>query len=74
MELLKIKGLNVNEATAKGTALHISVKLNHLEAVKLLIDKDADPKITDDKGRNCFDYDPNEECKALMKKNAGKQV
>lgn len=45
--LLAVKNLNVNEVTAKGTALHIASKLGFVDGVKLLMDRDADPKITD---------------------------
>lgn len=51
--LLDVKSLNVNEVTAKGTALHVASKLAFTDGVKLLMEKDADPKITDEKGRNC---------------------
>lgn len=54
-KLLAVKSINVNEMTAKGTALHIASKLGFVDGVKLLLDKDADPKIQDEKGRNCED-------------------
>lgn len=55
-ELVKSKGLNINESTSKGTALHIAVKLNFIDGIKMLLkDGGADRKAVDDKGRTCID-------------------
>jgi ankyrin repeat protein len=53
--IINVKELNVNEVTLRGSALHVSARLGHIEAVKLLLERDADPKTVDDKGRTCLD-------------------
>lgn len=72
-QLLEVKGVNINESTAKGTALHTSVRLGHLPGVKLLLERDADPKAVDDKGRTCLDVCSDPECAALLDKNTNTQ-
>jgi ankyrin repeat protein len=53
--LISVRELNINEATLRGSVLHVSARLGHVEAVKLLLARDADPKTVDDKGRTCID-------------------
>jgi len=58
-KLLIEKGAQVNANQILGyTPLIIACKYNLLESVKLLINKGADPLITDKKGDNCLDHVP----------------
>lgn len=51
--LIEQRSVNINAVSQRGTALHVAVMNEDAEGVRLLLTKNIDTKIVDEKGRTC---------------------
>lgn len=65
--LIQQRSLNINAVSTRGSALHIAMMNEYIEGVKLLLTKNIDTKIVDEKGRTCIELSSNSECISLVK-------
>ena len=65
--LIEQRSLNLNAVSPRGTALHVAMMNEYIEGIKLLLTKNIDTKLLDEKGRTCSQLTTNSECLALIK-------
>ena len=53
--LVKSKGIDINQVTEKGTALHHAVKMNLVKFVDILVDNKVDDSLRDDSGKTAVE-------------------
>lgn len=53
-KLVATKGININQTTGKGTALHLAVQMNLLDFVKVLIENKVDDTLKDNSNRTAL--------------------